>query len=84
MTPIHRLLSRIRWDPEFGRGEFALGFYDRVLAEIVRVPFAEIILPPGRGDMIQVRDREGIWHSIPLHRIKEVYRNDELIWHREH
>jgi uncharacterized protein (UPF0248 family) len=23
-------------------------------------------------------------HSIPLHRIKQVFRNGELIWHREH
>jgi len=23
-------------------------------------------------------------HSVPLHRIKEVFGNGELIWHREH
>ena len=29
-------------------------------------------------------DDEGEEHSVPLHRIKEVFRNGELIWHREH
>jgi uncharacterized protein (UPF0248 family) len=84
VIPIHNLLSRIRWDPEFGRGEFALGYYDRILEEIVRVPFSEIIFPEDRRDTIQVMSRDGVIRSIPLHRIKEVYRDNELIWHREH
>ncbi len=29
MIPIHELLSRIRWDPEFAKGNFELGYYDR-------------------------------------------------------
>ena len=29
MTPIHELLNRIRWDPEFAKGNFELGYYDR-------------------------------------------------------
>jgi uncharacterized protein (UPF0248 family) len=28
-------------------------------------------------------DIEGVIQSIPLHRIKEVYKDNELIWHRE-
>lgn len=82
MIPIHHLLSRIRWDPEFGRGEFALGYCDRVIGGMVRVPFSAIIFPPGRSDVLQVHDREGIIHVIPLHRIREVYRDNELIWQR--
>lgn len=26
----HELLSRIHWDPEFGRGEFKIGYLDHV------------------------------------------------------
>lgn len=84
MTPIHDLLSRIRWDREFGQGEFALGYYDRVLGEIVRVSFSEIIFPREGRDAIQALTGDGVIHSIPLHRIREVYRNNELIWHRGH
>ena len=32
----------------------------------------------------QVTGDEGEVHTVPLHRVKEVYRNGELIWHREH
>jgi len=84
MITIDNLLSRIQWDREFGRGDFKLGYYDRILEEIVRVSFSEIIFPAGRRDAIQVLTLDGVIHSIPLHRIKEVYRDNELIWHREH
>ena len=51
MTPIHELLNRIRWDAEFARGEFELGYFDRVENRIMLVPFREINFPendPGR------------------------------------
>ncbi|HBI16071.1 MAG TPA: DUF504 domain-containing protein [Desulfobulbaceae bacterium] len=84
MITIDNLLNRIQWDREFGRGDFKLGYYDRILEEIVRVSFSEIIFPAGRRDAIQVLTLDGVIHSIPLHRIKEVYRDNEMIWHREH
>jgi uncharacterized protein (UPF0248 family) len=84
MLPIHKLLSRIQWDEEFGRGDFVIGYYDRMLGTIIRVPFAEVILTPGNRNAIQVMDYDGVIHSIPLHRIKEVYKDRELIWRREH
>ena len=84
MIPIHNLLSRIQWDREFGQGEFVLGYYDRILGEVVRVPFSEIIFPGGRCNAIQVLAQDGVIHSIPLHRIKEVYKDNDLIWHRDH
>jgi hypothetical protein len=37
MTPIHELLSRIRWDKEFGRGQFEIGYYDRLEDAVHRV-----------------------------------------------
>ncbi|MBI2311362.1 MAG: DUF504 domain-containing protein [Betaproteobacteria bacterium] len=56
MIPIRRLLSRIQWDSEFAKGDFVLGYYDRVEAKIRRVP---------------------------LHRVREVLRDGELIWKRD-
>jgi uncharacterized protein (UPF0248 family) len=82
MLPIHKLLSRIRWDPEFGRGTFVIGYYDRVLDRIVTVPFSEIVIGPGEGQAIQVMDYEGVYHTIPLHRIREVRKDDQVIWRR--
>jgi uncharacterized protein (UPF0248 family) len=83
MIPIQDLLHRILWDPEFGHGEFVIGYYDRVEHEIVCVPFREIAFPKDCPGVFEVLDREGQAHTIPLHRVKSVYKDGELIWHRE-
>ena len=75
MQPIHELLNRIRWDREFGRASFAIGYYDRVADKIIRVSFSEIVRVPGDTFSFQLIDREGQSHTIPLHRIREVYRD---------
>ncbi len=82
MIHIHKLLSRIQWDRDFGRGDFEIGYYDRILDTIIRVPFSKIIIDPASRDVIKVMDLDGEIHSIPLHRIKEVYKDNELIWQR--
>lgn len=82
MIPIQKLLSRIRFDPEFGRGEFVLGIEDRFSPDIVRVPFKEVTQSPAGGHAITLQNDEGERVSIPLHRIVEVTRNGEVIWER--
>ena len=84
MQPIHELLNRIHWDPEFGKGSFELGFLDKVDEKIIRLPFNQIVFVPGDHYFFHYMDEEGIEHNVPFHRIKAVYKNDELIWHREH
>ena len=83
MVPIQDLLHRIRWDTEFGCGEFVIGYYDRIEHEIILVPFREIRFPKDGPGIFELIDQEGQTHSIPLHRVKSVYKNGELIWHRE-
>ena len=41
MIPIHQLLNRIRWDHEFARGSFHLGYYDRAENRVILVPLAK-------------------------------------------
>ncbi|MGD8631504.1 MAG: DUF504 domain-containing protein [Gammaproteobacteria bacterium] len=84
MMPIHELLNRIRWDREFGQGEFEVGYLDRVAGEIMRVPLREVSFEPEDHFAFNLTDEEGELHSIPLHRIKQVFRNGALIWQREH
>jgi len=84
MIPIHELLSRIRWDRQFGEGDFVIGYYDRVEDAVVRVPMRELFFQPDNHFAFDLIDRDGVLHSVPLHRIREVYRNDKLIWHRTH
>ena len=45
MIPIHELLNRIRWDSEFAKGNFQLGYYDRAEDRIILVPLQEITFP---------------------------------------
>jgi uncharacterized protein (UPF0248 family) len=82
MLPIRQLLSRIRWDPEFGRGEFEIGYLDRVAGGIIRVPFRELEIGPEERESFGVVDEEGVYRRIPFHRVREVYRNGECIWRR--
>ena len=46
MIPIHELLNRIRWDPEFARGCFQLGYYDRAENRVILVPLKDVSFPP--------------------------------------
>jgi uncharacterized protein (UPF0248 family) len=82
MLPIHKLLSRIRWDPRFRGGEFALGYYDRVARRILVVPFEAVSFPAGAPGVFELRDTDGRLHTVPFHRVRRVYRNGRLIWER--
>ena len=83
MIPIHELLSRIRWDEEFGNADFVIGYYDRVENDIVQVPLKELFFEKDDHFDFELIDDVGVTHTIPLHRIKDVYRNGVLIWHRD-
>lgn len=84
MVPLHELLSRIHWDRDFGRGEFRIGYLDKVRHELVYVALNEVRQEPDSHFSFEVTDEEGIAHSVPYHRVKEVWKDGELIWHREH
>jgi uncharacterized protein (UPF0248 family) len=82
MIPIQELLNRIRWDPEFGKGNFGLGYYDRTENRIVLVSLKEVTFPPESPSTFHLVDPEGQEHHIPFHRVREVYKNAQRIWHR--
>ncbi|MCK4950666.1 MAG: DUF504 domain-containing protein [Gammaproteobacteria bacterium] len=84
MQTIRELLDRIHWDQEFGKGEFELGFFDRIEQKIIRLPLKKIQLIPKDHYFFHYIDDEGTEHSVPFHRIKSVYKDGERIWHREH
>lgn len=82
MIPIHELLNRIRWDAEFGGADFKIGYYDRVENDTVIVPLSRIYLGPNNRSSFSLYDASAGLRTIPLHRIRQVYRNGELIWER--
>ena len=82
MITIRELINRIRWDPEYGRGEFAIGYFDRLEERVIVVPLGEVRFDQDDKFSFQLTDAAGEPISIPLHRVCEVYRNGELIWRR--
>ena len=84
MIPLHELLSRIHWAPEFGRGEFRIGHLDHLCRGLVYVPLWEMHQEPDSYFCFDVADEEGVVHSVPYPRVKEVWKDGELIWRREH
>lgn len=82
MIPIQDLLHRIQWDREFGRAVFEVGYVDRVAGGTVRVPFSDVQLEHGQLVVLNAFEGDGSPATIPLHRIREVWRDGRLIWQR--
>jgi uncharacterized protein (UPF0248 family) len=82
MLAIQDLLNRIRWDRDFGAASFEIGYLDHIRNAVVRIPFPVVRLQPGNRFSFEFEGEDGEVLSIPLHRIREVYRNGALIWQR--
>lgn len=82
MKPVHEIINRIRWDEEYSKAEFSVGYYDRLEGKIIFVPFRELYFDKNDHFNFQLLDKEGVTHTIPLHRIREVHKNGEIIWKR--
>lgn len=84
MQSIQDLLNRIRWDPEFSQGDFEIGFLDHCEDHEIRIHFKAMGFDTQDHFFFHYFDKEGVEHDVPLHRIKSVYQDGQLIWHREH
>jgi len=82
MQPIQDLLNRIRWDADFGRGQFKLGYFDRVEGRVIVIPFESIQFLPESPDAFALVDADGRLQRVPFHRVREVWKNGERIWRR--
>jgi len=82
VIPIHELLKRIRWDEEYGNADFVIGYYDRVEDRIISVALKELSFDKGDHFDFEMLDVDGESQTIPLHRIRQVFRNGELVWER--
>jgi len=83
MIPIHELLNRIKWDDDFGQAEFIIAYHDRFEDDVIKAPLKELCFDKEDHFDFELVDDMGVTHTIPLHRVREVYRNGKLIWHRE-
>lgn len=84
MKPIQEILNRVKWDTEFGNAEFVLGYLDRFQPDLVLVPLPSAGFDENNEESFELTDEEGSRVNIPLHRVKKIFRNGELIWSRNY
>ena len=72
MQPIGELISRIRWDAEFGAGYFEVAYADHVSATLIRVPLRRIEFEAGNHFAFQVQTPADECRVIPFHRVRAV------------
>lgn len=82
MQPIHELLARIRWDAEFARSRFVIGYWDRVQRAVLHADLREVAWDAENPSFFDLIDEDGVAHAIPFHRVREVWRDGALIWER--
>ena len=82
MIPIHELLSRIRWDEAYARSRFVIGYWDRLENKVLHADLREIYWDRDNPAFFGLVDEDGVSHSIPTHRVREVWRDGKLIWQR--
>jgi len=82
MQPIHELLARIRWDAEFARSRFVIGYWDRVAGQVLHADLREIAWDADNPSIFHLTDEDGVDHGIPFHRVREVWRDGALVWER--
>jgi uncharacterized protein (UPF0248 family) len=82
MKPIHEIINRIRWDKVYADADFLIGYYDRLSESVMLVPFKDVYFDDDDHSAFQIVDDEGVTHNIPMHRVRSVYKNGQLIWHR--
>jgi uncharacterized protein (UPF0248 family) len=82
MISIVDLLNRIRWDREFAKGAFVIGYEDHMLDHYVYVPFKELRFEEGDHFSFGLRNERGELVTIPFHRVREVRKDNEIIWQR--
>jgi uncharacterized protein (UPF0248 family) len=82
MIPLHDLLNRIRWDPEFGNGTFEIGYVDRFSKQEKRLTLQPELLEAKDHFSFQIALADGEAITIPFHRIKSVYKDGKVFWKR--
>ncbi|MDP1636224.1 MAG: DUF504 domain-containing protein [Gallionellaceae bacterium] len=79
---MHELPAHVRWDAEFAKSRFVIGYLDHVAHQVVHVNLREIAWDPENPSFFDLVDNEGSPRSIPFHRVREVWRDGKLVWAR--
>jgi uncharacterized protein (UPF0248 family) len=73
------MLNKIKWDSREDSSLYKVGYIDFNKLKIIE--YDDIYIEPGnKFNFIYTGDGE--LHQIPFHRIKEIFKGDRLVWHR--
>lgn len=86
---ILELLNKLRWDNAYVIQDFRIGYWDRVVKEIIEVRLTGVDWEASDKFALSIEVPEVRWgeqitkqRTIPLHRIRKVWQGEELVWSR--
>ena len=79
MITIQDLLNKIKWDKRESPEEYFIFYYDRVVDNLLKIPYTKIKRIEGSFMVLDNEDES----NIPLHRVRKVMKNNEIIWERK-
>jgi len=77
MKPIQDVLNQIKWDKKLKPEDYSVEYID--FGKLVSIPYAAIKRIEG---LFMIIEKNGEETNIPLHRIRVVKKNGEVIWQR--
>lgn len=79
MISIHELLNKIKWDKNLNPEEYKLYYLDRITNSLKEIKFTQI-KEFSIFSLIVEKNNNDV--DIPLHRIREVRKDEKIIWKR--
>ena len=80
MIPIKSLLNKIKWDKRENPEEYSIYYYDRISKKLIKINYIDIKRFEGTFIIVE-RNNEEV--NIPMHRIREVKKNNIVVWMRK-
>jgi len=79
MQPIKNLLNKIKWDKRENPEHYSIHYFDRISRKLIKLDYIDIKRFEDNFIIIE-RNIEEV--NIPMHRIREVRKNNEIVWKR--
>lgn len=79
MLYIKDLINKIKWDKREDPADYTIIYFDRADKKRVEIKFTEI---KKIVDTFFILERNTEEVSIPLHRIRQVKKKEEVVWER--
>ena len=79
MQPIKSLLNKIKWDNREKPEDYTIFYFDRISKTLIKLDYIDIKRFEDNFIIIEKNDEE---INIPMHRIREVRKSNEVVWKR--